>query len=295
MKARWLLNLLLLLVVAGLGFYVYQRPAPVEKKEQIYNIANFEPASVTHLKIEVPARKPLVFEKINGRWMMLEPYQGRADELSIGRVLSVILATSPEKLPLTDVAQFGLDNPQMVLRADDKTFSFGMFNPVGGQQFVAHGNQVYTLETVYGENATVQPLEFLDKRPFDRNEAIVGFDFGALEQWEGTNLKVNRGDDGKWQATTVSKYKPNPNQDEMNDWFFNWSELQALSVEPFIPVKEPHPFTLIKLKDGKVVKLVKMQESPELLLVREDEKLQYHFPQDVGFTILNPPAGFKTE
>jgi hypothetical protein len=294
MKSRWILNLLLLLIVAGLGFYVYQRPAPVEEKQQIYNVASFEPASVTHLQIEVPARKALVFEKINGRWMMLEPYQGRADELSIGRVLSVILATSAEKLPLTDAAQFGLDNPQMVLRADDKVFSFGMFNPVGGQQFVSHENQVYTLETVYGENATVQPSEFLDKRLFDRSEAISGFDFGALEQWEGTQLNVDRVDDGKWQVT-ANKHKPNPNQVEMNDWFVNWEELQAVSVEPFVPLKEPLPFALVKLKGGKVVKLIKMQESPEFLVVREDEKLQYHFPQDVGFTILNPPAGFKTE
>ncbi|MFM9914023.1 MAG: DUF4340 domain-containing protein [Methylophilaceae bacterium] len=295
MKSRWILNLLLLLVVAGLGFYVYQRPVAVEKKEQIYNIASFEPADVTHLRIEVPARKAIVFEKKDGRWMMVEPYQGRADALSIGRVLSVALATSPEKFPLANAAQFGLDHPQMIIHADDKTFSFGMFNPVGGQQFVAHENQVYTLETIYGENATVQPLEFLDKHPLAKDEEIVDFDFGALEQWEGTHLKVHRADDGKWQVTAASKYKPNPNQQEMDDWFVNWAELQAASVEPFVPVKEPQPFVLIKLKNGKVVKLVKMQESPELLLVREDEKLQYHFPQDVGFTILNPPAGFKVE
>ncbi|MCE9633634.1 MAG: DUF4340 domain-containing protein [Methylophilales bacterium] len=295
MKSRWILNLLLLLIVAGLGVYVYQRPAEVMKQEQNYNVANFDVGSVTHLRIEVPAKKALVFEKVNGRWMMVEPYQGRADELSVGRVLSVALATSAEKQPLTDAAQFGLDNPKMIVKADDKAFSFGMFNPVGGLQFVAHENQVFTLDSKYGESATVQPLEFMDKHPLAKDEVIAGFDFGALEQWEGTSLNVDRSDDGKWKVSAASKYMPNPNQAEMNDWFVNWAELRADSVEPYMPSRQPNPFVLVKLKGGKVIKLVKMQESPELLLVREDEQKQYHFQQDVGFTILNPPVGFKTE
>ena len=56
-----------------------------------------------------------------------------------------------------------------------------------------------------------------------------------------------------------------------------------------------NPSFEVKLKDGKRVHFDKLQESPELLLARPDEGLLYHFPQDAGFVILNPPVGFKPE
>ncbi len=293
MKKRWLINLVLLLVVVALGAFVLTRPKAVDgNKAKTFAIAAFDPATVTRLTIESGVKKPVVFEKKDGRWFMLEPFKGRADALSIGRILSIANATSQEKLALEDVARFGLDHPQVKVKADDKVFEFGMYNPVGGEQFVAHERFVYTVPSVYAEAAATQPLELLDKHPFEPGEEMVGFDLSALEQWELSRLNVDLQADGKWK---VSAAAAKPDQNQMNEWFMLWQHLVATSVEPYAPDKTPHPFVLVKLKGGKTIKLVKMQESPELLLVREDEQMQYHFPQDVGFTILNPPAGFKPE
>lgn len=292
MKKRWLVNLILLLLVAGLGAFVLTRPKAVDaNKAKSFAVSAFDPATVTKLSIESGVKKPVVFEKTNGRWMMVEPFKGRADALSIGRILSIANASSQEKFALEDPVRFGLDHPQIRLKADGKVFEFGMYNPVGGEQFVAHDRFVYTLPTVYGEAATTQPLELLDKHPFEPNEEMVGFDLSTLEQWELSRLNVDLQADGKWKVSAAAK----PDQDQMNEWFMLWQHLVATSVEPYVPGKAAHPFVLVKLKGGKTIKLIKMQESPELLLVREDEQMQYHFPQDVGFTILNPPAGFKPE
>lgn len=293
MKKRWLVNLILLLVVVGLGAFVLTRPKAVDpNKAKSFAVSTFDPATVTKLSIESGVKKPVVFEKKNGRWMMVEPFKGRADALSIGRILSIANATSQEKLALEDGVKFGLDNPQVRLKADDKVFEFGMYNPVGGEQFVAHNQFVYTVATQYAEAATTQPMELLDKHPFDPSEEMVGFDLSTLEQWELSRLNVDLQPDGKWKASAAAA---KPDQEQMNEWFMLWQHLVATSVEPYMPDKAPHPAVVVKLKGGKTVKLVKMQESPELLLVREDEQMQYHFPQDVGFTILNPPAGFKPE
>lgn len=292
MKKRWLINLVLLVVVAALAAFVLTRPKPAEVKAKSYPVAAFDPATVTRLSIESSVKKPVVFEKKDGRWFMVEPFKGRADALSIGRILSIANAASPEKFPLDDPARFGLDTLHVRVKADDKVFEFGMYNPVGGEQFVAHDNQVYTVATTFSEAATTQPLELLDKHPLDNTEQITGFDFSALEQWELSRLNLDLQADGKWK---VSAAAAKPNQNELNDWFPLWEHLVATAVEPSTPDRAPHPFVLVKLKSGKMVKFIKMQESPELLLVREDEQMQYHFPQDVGFTILNPPAGFRPE
>ena len=44
---------------------------------------------------------------------------------------------------------------------------------------------------------------------------------------------------------------------------------------------------------GKTIHFDKLQESPELLLARPDEGLVYHYSNDVGFTMLNPPLNLK--
>jgi len=49
------------------------------------------------------------------------------------------------------------------------------------------------------------------------------------------------------------------------------------------------------LKGNKKVTFYRIQESPELLLLRKDENLLYHFPGDLGFTMLNPNVSKKEE
>jgi hypothetical protein len=290
MKSRWLLNLALLAVVAGLALFVYLRPQPAPAVVQAsYPVSAIDIGQVNKVSIEVPAKKPVIFEKQQGQWMMLEPFKGRANPVEVGHIIAVAIANSSEKLPADDPVRFGLDHPQLTVHLNDQEFSFGMYNPVGGEQFVGHGNAVYTLPASYSENATIQPLELLDKHPLAPDETIVGFDFSALEQWQSSHLNLDLQPDGTWKVSAASA---KPKQNELKDWFEGWKDLRATSVEPAKPDHAPYPFLIVKLQGGKKIKFNKIQESPELLLVREDTQMEYHFPQDFGFTALNPPAGF---
>lgn len=293
MKSRWLVNLVLLALVGAIALFLYLRPKPVQQSAQEYHVSGLSLNGVSRVSVEFPAQKPVRFEKRQGRWHMTEPVQARADAAAVGRIISVAGATSKVKLPATDLSRFGLDKPAIKVHIDDQEFSFGMFNPVGGEQFVAYKDAVYALSTIYGEGASVQPLEMLDKRPLDDDEQIVGFDFSGLEQWESSRLQLDMQADGKWK---VSVPAAKPKQEEINEWFASgWEKLTANSVEPFTLDRTPHPYLTLRLKNGKTLRILKMQESPELLLVREDQKMQYHFPQDTGFEILNPPVGFRPE
>jgi len=290
MKSRWIVNLVLLLLVAGIAAFLYLRPKPVDNKPASYALSALDPNKFTKLSVEVTGKKPVLLEKQNGRWRLMQPVQGRADLASVGRVLSLAIASSAEKQPADDLTRFGLDHPSLTVHIDDQEFTFGMYHPVTGDQFVKYKDAVYVLPTMFSEGATMQPLEFLDKHPLDLNEEIIGFDFSGLEQWEKTRLSMQL-ENGKWK---VSAPEAKVKQEEVNDWFSsNWQHLEAKSVEPFKLDGKPQPWFSVKLKSGKTVKFIKLQESPELLLVREDEGLQYHFSQDTGFSILNPPVGYK--
>ena len=289
MKTRWLVNILLLLVVLGVGAFIKFRPQQETIKATSYEVSSLKLNAFEHIDVEFPAKAPVAFEKVDGYWYIVKPYKARADQMLVMRILSLVAAKSLQKFPATDLTQFGLDQPKLKLKFDDAEFVFGTFNPVTSEQYVAFSNQVYLLPVSYAESAQSPLEEYLDKTPFKPTEQkkIVGFDFSRLEQWEEARLNVDL-KDGKW---TASPAKAKPTQNDMNEWFDSfWRNISVQRVEPYTPDRKmTYPSFEVRLSDGRKVHFDKIQESPELLLGRPDEGMIYHVPPDIGFTLLNPP------
>ncbi len=291
MKKRWLINLVLLLVVAGVAAFLYLRPQQQEQTEQSHELSTLKLADFSDLRVEFPAKAPVVFEKRDGYWYMQQPYTARADQGLVQRILSIVAATSKEKFPADNLSQFGLDNPKLKVKMGGEEFLFGTYNPVSNEQYVAYKGAVYMLDPGYSESAATQPIELISKHPFKPGEKIAGFDLSRLEQWEDIRLNVDL-ENGNWK---ISAAEAKPDQNRMNEWLQEyWKKASATSVEPYTPDRNTtYPSVEVKLEDGSKVHFDKLQESPELLLGRPDEGMLYHFPQDVGFTMLNPPIGLK--
>ncbi len=287
----------MLALVAGLVAFLYLRPKAENTTEVKYEVSQLKLADITSAKVEFPAQAPVSFEKVNGLWRMTAPYKIRADQISVQRILAIVAATSKEKFPTTDLAKYGLDNPQLKLTLSgagaSNRFVCGTYNTVTEEQYVSFKDAIYLLTGSYSEAAKTQPIELVDKAPLAPSEAkqITGFDFAHLEQWQDTRMNVDIAD-GKW-ATNLAKAKIT--QNEMNEWLdFSWKQAQAKSVELYTPNhRESYPSLDVKLKDGKKVHFDKVSEAPELLLGRPDEGIMYHFANDVGFNMLNPPLNLQ--
>ncbi|HYG12825.1 MAG TPA: DUF4340 domain-containing protein, partial [Methylophilaceae bacterium] len=142
MKSRWLVNLVLLLLVAGIVTFLYLRPQSQEQGQKSYEISTHKLADFSRIRVEFPAKAPAVFEKIDGHWRIVDPYGARADLMSMQRMLSIVAAQSPVKFPATDLARFGLDKPKLRLKLDEEEFLFGTYNPVTSEQYVAYKDGV---------------------------------------------------------------------------------------------------------------------------------------------------------
>lgn len=293
MIKRWLVNLGLLLLIAGIVTFLYLRPQPEQDGPAAHEISNLKLGDFSKVSIEFPAKAPVAFEKIDGYWHITQPYKARADQMSVQRILSIVAASSTEKFNTDDLAKFGLDQPKLKLKLDEKEFLFGTYNPVSGEQYLAFQGAVYLVDTIYSESAGTQVVEMIDKSPLKPTEKIAGFDFSRLEQWEEIRLNVDLAD-GKWKASAANA---KPVQDEMNEWLeVTWKVSPAKSVEPYKPDRNAtYPSFEIKLEGGGKVHFDKLQESPELLLARPDEGLIYHFAPDLGFAMLNPPLHIPKE
>lgn len=297
MKKRWILNLLLLCVVAGLVTFLYSRPKQGVQQEAAYEISNYKLSEFNAIRVEFPAKAAVTFDKVNGYWRLTAPNQTRADQLSVQRILSIIAAKSKDKITTekftnADLEKFGLNNPSIKLKLfrdknNSEEFLFGTHNPVTEEQYVAHKNAIYLLSNVYAEAAATQIIELVDKAPLKPAEKVSGFDFSHLEQWEKSGLNLALAD-GKWK---VSIPTAKPQQNELNEWLdYSWIHALAKSVEFYTPDrKATYPSFEVKLADGSKVHFDKIQESPELILARPDEGLSFHFDAEVGFNMLNPP------
>lgn len=291
MRSRWIVNLVLVLLIAAIAGFLHFRPKPAESGPKKHEISNLRIADFSRLSVEEPAKAPVVYEKVDGYWRIAKPFSARADQMSVQRILSIVAASTTEKFPAEDLARFGLDNPRLKLKMDNEEFLFGTFNPISSEQYVAYKESVYLISSSYAESATVQITEMIDKSPLGPKEKVAGFDFSHLEQWEGAKLSVELVD-GTWK---VSVPNAKPGQNEMNEWFDSyWTHMSAKSVEPYTPNRRAtYPSFEVKLQDGKKIHFDKIQESPELLLARPDEGMIYHVAPDIGFVLLNPPVGLN--
>lgn len=298
MKKRWLLNLILLTVVAGLITFLYVRPKTETNKTVEHEVSSYKLAEFNSIAIEFPAKAAVTFEKVDGYWRLTAPYKTRADQLSVQRILAIIAAKSREKIVSDDMAKFGLVNPALKLKLfRDKNnfeeFLFGTYNPLTDEQYISHRNTVYLVSNTYAEAASTQVIEMVDKTPLKPTEKVAGFDFSRLEQWEESRLNVDLVD-GQWK---VSIKEAKPLQNEMNEWVdYSWVHTMAKSVELYTPDRKTiYPSFEVKLTDGTKVHFDKIQESPDLLLGRPDEGIMYTFPSDSGFVILNPPINLPNK
>jgi len=288
MKARWLLNLVLLVAVAGIVAFLYLRPEPVDTTPREYTVSNLVTSNFSRVAIEFPTKKPVQLEKRDGRWFLVQPYPARANEGLVRYLLAIAAATSKEKFPVAKAAQYGLDNPVLKVKLDDAEFSFGIHQPLTSEQYMSYKDGIYLVPNIYAESASLQATEFVDNHPLAPGEDIVGFDFSHLEQWENSRLNLDLVG-GKWKVSAASA---KPSQDELNKWYeSSWNNLAAQTTEPYSPDGKTHPSLEVKLKNGKTVHFDKLQEMPELLLARPDEKILYHLPKDTGFNMMNPPVG----
>jgi hypothetical protein len=292
MKKRWILNLILLSVVASLVAFLYLRPKTEVAKTSTYEVSHYKLAEFNAISVEFPTKAAVTFEKTDGLWRLTAPYKTRADQASVQRILAIVAANSAEKITTEDLGKFGLNNPSIKLKLfrdqnNAEVFLFGTYNPVTGEQYIAHRNTVYLVSSTYAEAASTQVIELIDKAPLKPTEKVAGFNFSRLEQWEDSKLNVDLVD-GKWK---VSIANAKPLQNELNEWLdYNWVHNLAKSVELYTPDrKTTYPSFEVKLADGQKIHFDKIQESPDLILGRPDEGLKYYFPQDVGFVMVNPP------
>ncbi len=273
MKPRIWLNFALLLAVAGLASLLYFKPQSNAPSE--YRLSTLQASDVKSITIDKPA--VLSLEKRDHSWFITRPFMARANTFQVERLLEILSATSQQRFPVNDLTRFDLDQPQARLTLGKQAFSFGALNPLTAEQYVATADNVYLVPPRYGAAVAVPPDDFLNHLLLANNETPTGFDLPGYKL-----ARVN----GAW---SVSPAPAELSQDQLNRFADEWRHAYSIASEPANPAPGAEQIRIM-LDNGGSVLLHVLQRRPQLILLRDDEMIAYHFPGDVAKRLLDPFA-----
>ena len=140
-RSRHLVLLLGVLALLGAAVHLQLRH---ERAQAIDPLTRIDTTGVRRLEVECRGCATRRFEKVDGRWRMLEPQVGTADPEAIANLLAIANAPVRYRHAAGEIepARVGLAPPQATLRLDDTVIMFGTTDAIHGDRYVGIGDVV---------------------------------------------------------------------------------------------------------------------------------------------------------
>lgn len=280
MKSRWILNIVLVAVIAGLAAFVYFKPG-VHKAKPPAKLTTLKPAEINSIKIQRTGAAAAELVRTTKGWQMQAPLKLRADQMlvktlldSINQNVSSSFAAKPSAL-----AQYGLDPPHARLWLNGTEFDFGDTEPIHHNRYVQIGGTVYLTGSLLYYRANHAPLWWASKRLLPEHAHITGLQLpDATLTLKGV----------KWQ---LSPANPAISSDTIQTLIQNWESAQAIGTAA-IGKGKPEGEVAIELAGVKQPLRFAILKDPDfLVLARPDLGLEYEFDSGQRGSLLELKPG----
>ncbi len=274
MHRRWLINLLLLSLVAGLLLFMLLQPEPDHSAST--SLTALKPDAIHTIRIKRRNNKTVVLKRGKSGWRLVAPQAARSHTRNVTRLLQISSAAARPigVIDSRNRAKFGLDKPLATLWLNDTEIRFGAAHPLNNLQYVGVQNKV-NLISLNNFYVIANPLTaLLSPRLLAANERPVDFRFPAHRLWLVQ---------GQWRRQPTGE-KTGPTS--LARWVQDWRQATAQSVKPYAgkPAIDRVTITVADDKTGKRValKFDVLAYRPAFILHRRDERLEYRFPAEIG-------------
>jgi hypothetical protein len=273
MKTRWLLNIGLALLVGVLVLIAVYKPGAKQEEATGAPLTMLAPEAITRIRLLRPKQAEIVLTKSGDDWRVSAPRAARANGFRIGaltRLADTRVKTAFPAKP-AELGQYGLDRPVATLFLNDAEIRFGGLHPLANELYVLHADRVQLVPADVLRTASAPLEELLSPNLLEDQLKIVALRF------PGFALKQNA--QGAWTRTPEMKEL---SSDRLNRFVDEWRYARALSVaaDSGKPARERVLLTIADGDQSRTLEFGVRARHPELVLVRADEKLAYHFPAD---------------
>lgn len=212
-------TLVLLLVAAGLGAYLWFVEAPkVAQEAKADLLLDFDPATIEKLRLAYPDGKEIALAKENGHWKMTAPVLYAADDTIVENLLRTIQETKIErrlaKGEAGQLSSYGLEGDRGSQARLEMTLAggkalpavvLGVTTPVGYQAFARRegSDNVLVIPLLLQSSARKEPDDIRLKQMFPGNDSS-GVTKVTIEKGDqgATQIEVVRHGEADWTMTS---------------------------------------------------------------------------------------------
>ena len=275
MRQRTLINVVLLVVVAGLAVFIAVAPDK-EARRDLEPLSNENPRAVSRIRLKVGAGRTIELRRADGAWHLVDPMRIAANDFRVAALVRVLETPVHARVDATSqqLAQFGLAPPRARMLLDDKEILFGDTEPIHGRRYLLYDGKVALVDDAYFSHlsssaANYVNLALLGRDPHPQN--ILLPDFRLYRDTGSWRLAA---DDGKVSADSITRLVD------------AWRRAQATAVRPYEQSLDWNDVIRVELADREL-RFDLARTKYELILGRADLGIQYHLTKATGARLLS--------
>ena len=162
MTARWIVNLLLLLLLGLLALAIRHELTVVGQPP---TLAGIDVADLRLIEVERVGEPLIQLERTPDGWRMREPIAIDADQGRIDQLLGIVAAPVQRSFLAQSAAldELGLAPVKLSLRLDGLTLAFGGLDPVGQRRYVSADGLVHLIDDRYQHLLIAPPIDYCSR------------------------------------------------------------------------------------------------------------------------------------
>ena len=281
MGTRSLLNLALVAILIVLGLVVYYKPGLEPEPVAQRLTTHPDPHTAAAIHIDRLTRDPLEFIRRGDRWYLVHGEQELpASGFQVQALLRLLEAASTRHYPAADLdlKALGLDPPQATLTIDDVAIRFGNTEPLENNRYALVDGTVHLISDQYQHLMNSDWANFVERRLLPAGK--------TLRSLQLPDMTLTLTDENRWQ---LSPGRPDIGADAIQQVVDSWQNASALYVRPFKGSQSGEAVTLELSGMPEPLTFRILSRSPELVLARPDQGIEYHFTADMEKGLLSLP------
>lgn len=282
MSQRWALNLFLVAILAALVALAWFKPGQEKPVAQL-KLTAMAADSIRTISLRRDRSDDVELRRDGNRWQLVKPRAARANPYRVDALLALLATESPGPVAAAPerLAEYGLDHPRAIVRFNDTEIRLGKEHAFDPRVYVALDGAVHLVPIQVADALTAPASDFLDTRLLNEET--------DLTEIRLRDFRVMRAENGAWQRVPALKgIAP----DQANRFVEEWRHAQALSVRPYGGDRALDTVT-IRFREGAgtqargaLIALSILRRTPELVILRPDENLEYSFPRETADRLL---------
>ncbi len=263
MQRRLIINLGLLFAITIL-IVILKFASNQDNPVAEVHLTQLQPEQINQIKITRNKNDVILMKRVDNHWMMQQPVNAPANEYRINTLLKLVDAYSYSQFKIneTDLKQFQLDNPAVVVQLNNTDIAFGDTSPLGKQRYVMVDQVIHLINDSLFQQLQAPATFYVDNKILPEKSAIHKIIFNDI-QIEAVN--------GIWQITPQQQISA----DDIVSVVQEWKMLTAITVKLYDKTQPLIQKVTVGFENGDQTTLDILAMTPDLLIGNPETGLEY--------------------